>query len=142
MSMPFRLIVPAALHSAMVAQALAERPNECCGLLAGVVEGGVGRAVARYPLVNELASPTEYLSEPRGLFLAHKDMRARGLEVLAVYHSHPTTPAVPSRTDRERLYSEDVMCLIISLAATPPEVRAWWLTAEAHREAALEVAED
>lgn len=140
--MPFRLIVPAALHDEMVAQALAERPNECCGLLAGVVEGGEGRVVARYPMVNDLASPTEYNAEPRGLFLAHKDMRARGLELLAIYHSHPTSPPVPSRTDRERLYSEDVVCVIISLVTEPPSVVAWWLTAEAHREAEMLVIAD
>ena len=56
--MSFRLIVPAALYEAMVAQARAEQPAECCGLLAGVVEGGIGRVTERYPLVNELASPT------------------------------------------------------------------------------------
>lgn len=137
--MPFRLIVPAGVYADLVAHALAEQPNECCGLLAGVVEGDEGRVVARYPLVNELASPTEYNAEPRGLFQAHRDMRDRGLEVLAIYHSHPTSPPVPSRKDRERNYSEDVVCLIVSLLGDRPDVRAWWLTAEEHREATFEV---
>src|SRR5262249_17493913 len=101
---------------------------------AGVVEAGEGGVVARYPLVNELASPTEYNAEPRGLFQAHRDMRDRGLEVLAVYHSHPTSPPVPSRKDRECNSSEDVVSVIISLTTSPPAVRAWWLTADAHRE--------
>src|SRR5687768_15054677 len=113
MSMPFRLLVPRTVYDDMLAQALAEQPDECCGLLAGVVEAGEGRVVARYPLVNELKSPTEYNAEPRGLFQAHRDMRERGLEVLAVYHSHPTSPPVPSRRDRERNYSEDVVSVII-----------------------------
>jgi [CysO sulfur-carrier protein]-S-L-cysteine hydrolase len=133
--MPFRLLVPRTVYDAMLAQALAEQPDECCGLLAGGVEAGEGRVVARYPLVNELKSPTEYNAEPRGLFQAHRDMRDRGIEVLAIYHSHPTSPPVPSRKDRERNYSEDVVSVIISLASSPPEVRAWWLTARTHREA-------
>src|SRR5947209_1384872 len=103
--MPFRLVVPRDLYDAMLAQALSERPNECCGLLAGVVEGGVGRVSRRYPLVNEAASPVEYLSEPRSLFEAHRDMWKSGLDVLAVYHSHPTSAAVPSRKDVERNFS-------------------------------------
>jgi [CysO sulfur-carrier protein]-S-L-cysteine hydrolase len=140
--MPFRLVVPAAIHAGMLAQARAEQPDECCGILAGVVEGDEGRVVARYPLVNELRSPTEYNAESRGLFLAHKDMREKGLEVLAVYHSHPTSPPVPSRRDRERNYSEEVVSVIISLATGPPEVRAWWLTAETHTEASFEVISD
>ncbi len=106
----------------MVAQAIAELPNECCGLLAGTADG---RVVVRYPLVNAAGSPTEFLSEPRSMFLAEKDRRQRGLEFLAVYHSHPTSEAVPSKKDRERNYSSDVVNLIISLAGPVPEVRGW-----------------
>src|SRR5262245_60557524 len=137
--MPFRLVVPCDLHEAMIAQALAERPNECCGLLAGVVADGVGRVSRRYPLVNEAASPVEYLSEPRSLLQAHRDMWKSNLDVLAVYHSHPTSHPVPSRKDLERNFSEEVVNLIISLAQDPPRVRAWWLVASDYREADWEV---
>ncbi|HEV3235646.1 MAG TPA: M67 family metallopeptidase, partial [Gemmataceae bacterium] len=81
----------------MIAHAKAELPNECCGLLAGtIIRDGSAiqiptRKVAKaYPLINELASPREYLSEPRSMLAAEKDMRLQGLQVLAVYHSHPT----------------------------------------------------
>ena len=60
------------------------------------------------------------------------------LEFLAIYHSHPTSEAVPSRKDREMNYSPDVMNLIISLKK-PAEVRAWWLEAETQREAEWEI---
>jgi proteasome lid subunit RPN8/RPN11 len=153
----------------MIGQARAELPNECCGLLAGtLIEPGAwqrlwlwlrrwlartgigpipaglvrrGRALRRYPLVNEAASPTEYLSEPHSMFAAEKDRRAHNLEFLAVYHSHPTSEPVPSCTDRERNYSPDVMNLIISLKAAPV-VRAWWLTAESYREAEWVLSEE
>src|SRR4051812_21724474 len=109
---PFtRLVVPARLYEGMFRQALDEFPLECCGMLAGTVDGGVGRVVERSPLVNAAASPVEYLSEPRGMFEAVRDMLRRGLDVLAVYHSHPTSPPVPSKTDLARNYSEDVVNL-------------------------------
>ena len=74
----------------MVAQAKAELPNECCGLLAGLVDQSkVGRVLQRYPLVNNAASPTEYLANDRTLFHAYRDMRERDVDLLAVYHSHP-----------------------------------------------------
>jgi proteasome lid subunit RPN8/RPN11 len=141
LSTPFCLLLPRRLYDEMIAQARAELPNECCGLLAGRVEGtGAGsspRAIVlrRYPLVNEARSPKEYLSEPTSMFVAEKDRREQGLEFLAVYHSHPTSDPVPSRTDRERNYSPDVMNLIISLKAAGPVVRAWWLTTETYQEA-------
>jgi proteasome lid subunit RPN8/RPN11 len=112
----------------MLDQAQSELPNECCGILAGRIVDGVGRVEMRYPLVNELASPTEYSAEAKSLITAHKDMRARGIIELAVYHSHPTSAPIPSRTDRERnFYGTLVVFLIIGLKDARPEVRSWWL---------------
>jgi [CysO sulfur-carrier protein]-S-L-cysteine hydrolase len=144
--MPFQLRLPRPILAAMVAQALAERPNECCGLLAGIIvteEANVriGRVVERFPLVNALASPTEYESEPRGMFEAVRAMRRRGLDVLAVYHSHPTSEAVPSKKDLVRNYSPEVVNFIISLTTEPPTVRGWWLSESEYREADWDVEE-
>jgi proteasome lid subunit RPN8/RPN11 len=132
-----RLLIPRPVYAAMLAQAVAEAPLECCGLLAGPAagQGGQRRVMARCPLVNALTSPNEYESDPKSMFLAMKDMRRHGWEVLAVYHSHPTSPPVPSRKDRERNYSEAVVTLIISLQSSPPEVRGWWLTESGYGEA-------
>ena len=119
----------------MLAQAAAELPNECCGLLAGLLEQPAARVTRRYPLVNAAASPKEYTSDPRSMFEAVRDMHRHGLEILAIYHSHPTSEPVPSRTDLERNYSADVMSLIISLASSEPTVRAWWLRDDGFTEA-------
>jgi proteasome lid subunit RPN8/RPN11 len=124
----------------MIAHAQAELPNECCGLLAGTVGAdGIARIERRYPLVNVLASPTEYESDPRSMFDAVRDMRQRGIDVVAVYHSHPTSAPVPSRKDRERNYLGEVVHFIVGLGGEAPEVRGWWLGAEDQREAAWEI---
>ena len=132
---PFRLVIPRPIFDAMLAHAKADLPAECCGLLAGTIADGVGRVTQHLPLVNALASPTEYESDPRSMLAAHKAMRAAGTDVLAVYHSHPTSDPVPSRRDLERNYSEQVVNLIIGLRTAEPDVRGWWLTADAAREA-------
>jgi proteasome lid subunit RPN8/RPN11 len=135
----------------MIAHAQADLPNECCGLLAGKpATDGTARAERHYPLVSDLdannpephplrPSPTEYLSTPKSMFAADKDMRALELEILVVYHSHPTSEPVPSKKDRERNYLGEVMHFIIGLNGETPVVRAWWLTSEAHHEAEWEV---
>ncbi len=139
LSIPFRLLIRRGHYQAMVAQAKAELPNECCGLLAGLVEEfKVGRVLERYPLVNNAASPTEYLANDRTLFDAYRDMRARGLDLLAIYHSHPLSDPVPSSKDLERNYFEEVMHLIISLKADEPVMRGWWLGERGYREAEWE----
>ena|SRR5579862_3930737 len=142
--MPFRLIVPQQIYAEMVAQAIAELPNECCGLLAGTVEAcsdptaatlPIARVVRRYPLINDAKSGIEFISQPESMFAAMRDMRKHSLDTLAVYHSHPTSLPIPSKTDLARNYSPDVMNLIVSLLARPPLVRAWWLTDVDFREA-------
>jgi proteasome lid subunit RPN8/RPN11 len=132
-------MIPRAIHSAMLAQAAAEAPNECCGLLAGhMAPGGEGyRIVERFPLINALASPTEFESEPRGLLAAHRELRAKNLEILAVYHSHPTSPAKPSKKDRAMSYSEQVATVIVSLSEN--ETRAWWIANNQVTEAQIEI---
>jgi proteasome lid subunit RPN8/RPN11 len=135
----YKLLLPQTLYQEMVAQALAERPNECCGLLAGTA----GRAVHHFPLVNAAQNPaTEYLSEPRSMFAADRAIRAAGFDVVAVYHSHPTSPAVPSRKDIATNYSDSVLNLIISLETGQPEVRAWWLWEGGFDEGEWGIAED
>jgi len=86
-------------------------------------------------LVNAAASPTEFLSDARGMFEAVREMRRQNIDILAVYHSHPTSAPIPSRTDRERNYSSEVVNFIISLHDEKPTARAWWLTEKDFHEA-------
>jgi [CysO sulfur-carrier protein]-S-L-cysteine hydrolase len=120
----------------MIAHAQAELPNECCGILAGTIStDGIARIERRYALINALASPTEYESEPRSMFTACRDMRTGGLDILAIYHSHPTSAPIPSRKDRERNYLGEVIHFIVGLHGDTPEVRGWWLSQDYAREA-------
>lgn len=70
-------------------------PQEGCGLLAGVG----GRVTAVYPIPNKLASPVAFEMEPAAQVEAMLAMERQGWDLLAIYHSHPTSPAYPSPTD-------------------------------------------
>jgi proteasome lid subunit RPN8/RPN11 len=126
MAKQYKLQIPGEIYSAMTQHALKELPNECCGMLAGIIaEDGIGRVSRRFPLSNDLASPVAYQSYP---FAAHKAMRAEHIELLAIYHSHPTSAPTPSRTDcAQNHYGPDIIHLIISLSADRPDTRAWRL---------------
>jgi proteasome lid subunit RPN8/RPN11 len=127
----------------MVAQAQLESPNECCGLLAGKVEADRGRVTVRYPIRNALVSPTRYESDGKEMLAAFQDMRRRQVDLLAIYHSHPTSDPVPSRTDLEQnWYGTAVVHLIVSLKENPPIVRAWRLESESFHEVGLVIEEN
>jgi len=115
--------IPAPIFDDMVEHARQELPNECCGLLLG--RCSVVTRLIR--LRNELASPMAYSADPRDLFAAERSRRDTGEEVVAIYHSHPTSEARPSRRDLAENYYGDVPRIIVSLAASVPVVKAFRL---------------
>ena len=110
------MVVPAGVRSALVEHAEAEAPNEACGLV--VLRDGVAE---RYvPAENEAASPYrfELKADPEVWFLEDE-----GYE-LAVFHSHPSSPPRPSRTDVENIgLWEGRPYVILSLRSG--ELAAW-----------------
>ncbi len=94
----------------------------------------------RFAIGNDAASPTEYATNPRDLLAAFRAMRSDGVELLAIYHSHPTSQPVPSRRDIERnTYGESVVHLIVGLAGAKADVRGWWLAETGYREIPFEI---
>ena len=75
------------------------------------------------------------------MFQAIKEIRQQNHEILAIYHSHPTTDPIPSGTDLARNYSTDVVNFIIGMRGPTPLLRGWWLSETAFTEAAWEIVE-
>ncbi len=107
-----RIQVTRAVLEQLEREARAAAPRECCGFLAG--RRGLIEAI--YPLRNVAARPTvEYFADVQDVLEAFRAMRARGEELLGIYHSHPTSAAHPSATDVERAYYPEAVYFIISL---------------------------
>ena len=100
-----------ATYDALVAHARSDAPFEVCGLLAGDGEG----VAAHYEIPNAARSMTYYSMEPKAMLHAMRDIDDRGLDLLAIYHSHTHTEAFPSPTDVELAFYPDVVYLIVSL---------------------------
>ncbi|GAC1465946.1 MAG: M67 family metallopeptidase [Desulfuromonadaceae bacterium] len=116
------LLIPKNIHDDMTAHAREGFPLEVCGIL-----GGTGESVsAIYRMTNTDASNEHFMMEPREQFAVIKDLRGKGLAMLAIYHSHPETPARPSEEDIRLALTPDVSYLIISLAdAAVPDIKSY-----------------
>lgn len=114
--------LPESIAQAMVKHCLEDRPNEACGLLASAE----AQIVHCYKMTNEAASPVRYRLVPEEYLAVDREMRGKGWDLAAVYHSHTRTEAYPSPTDL-RAASEDVPYVIVSLANEPPVIRAFRL---------------
>jgi proteasome lid subunit RPN8/RPN11 len=77
-------------------------PLEACGLLAGK-----GNSVDEVlPITNQARSPMQFRMDPAEQIRAFGHMEARGMDLVAIYHSHPAEPGTiptanpePSDTD-------------------------------------------
>ena len=105
----------------IVAHAVEDLPNECCGLLIGNAEIVEDVARAR----NVKRSRTKFQVEPADHFAAIRRARASGLEIVGAYHSHPSGPSGPSEIDRARLTDPAMFHVIVSLAHGTRTVRAF-----------------
>ncbi len=123
--------------AALIAHAVEEAPNECCGMLAG----RHGRVEKIYRVTNAHHSSLTYLMDKDEQLAALNDMEAAGLDLIAMYHSHTISPAYPSTTDESNAYYPEtpdthyvalypgVVYVIVSLASPEaPAIRAFHLT--------------
>ena len=108
----------AALDS-IVAHAREAAPAECCGLLLGR-DGEITEAVRTRNVADEVR--TRFVIDPKDHIDGRRDARRRGLEVVGFYHSHPRSPASPSKADRAEASYSDHLHLIVSLAGAAPDV--------------------
>jgi proteasome lid subunit RPN8/RPN11 len=96
-------------------------PEECCGLLLGIIEQNIGLVKEIYPtanswtpddqdLLNDKAEKTlscrnRFSIDPKQLLQVQKEARKRQLNIIGVYHSHPDYEAIPSTFDQAIAWS-------------------------------------
>jgi [CysO sulfur-carrier protein]-S-L-cysteine hydrolase len=124
----------------IVAQARAEAPNECCG----IVGSRDGRAVRLFKARNARASPLAYDIDGRDLQRIYDEIDNDDLEVGVIYHSHTRSDPVPSETDLNLAspFLPDAIYLIVGVKdPVRDDLRAWHIRDGQYAEARLEVDE-
>ena len=134
-----KLEIPNNIFEQMLEQAEAEKPLEACGILAGknsVVE-------KFYKMTNADQSSDHFMMATEEQFKVVKDVRAEGLEILAIYHSHPESPARPSQEDIKLALTPDVIYVIVSLQnADVPVLKGFLIENENVAEVPVEIVKE
>ncbi len=137
--MPDRLRLSRAQLEAVHGHALACAPEEACGILAGDSEGNVSKV---FLMENAEHSHTFYLMDSQEQFQVFDEMQAQGLEITAIFHSHPHSPAFPSAHDLELAFYPDSIYMIVSLAGAAPEDHAFSIVDGQVREVGIVVEDE
>lgn len=100
------------MRAAIIEHARRDAPRECCG----IVSGRDGVPVRLYPTRNIAEGNALYEIDPAELIeLEFREMPEQQTELVAIYHSHPVSPAYPSATDVSLAFWPGAVYLICSL---------------------------
>ena len=109
------------IFNKIIQHAKRDVPIEACGYLA--CRGDI--ITKHYELTNIDQSQEHFAFDPQEQFEVVRDARNNDLEICAVYHSHPETPARPSDEDIKLAYDKNLSYVIISLAEGKEDVKSF-----------------
>ncbi|NOQ15331.1 MAG: hypothetical protein GQ583_12750 [Methyloprofundus sp.] len=86
--------------------------QEVCGL----ISSQHNTPLHSYPIKNTAANPQRFFNlDVQQQIQTMANMRDNNEQLFAIYHSHPSAPAIPSSTDIEQASYPDALYIIISL---------------------------
>jgi proteasome lid subunit RPN8/RPN11 len=127
-----KLALPETLQTQILNHARATAPRECCGLVLGQRRGEDAHALALHPARNLAARMDRFEIAPEDHFVAQRDARRKGYEVIGCYHSHPGGAARPSAADLAGA-AEDNFLWLIAAPKMAPENLDWTIAAFVYR---------
>jgi len=101
--------------------ALKEAPLEACGYLAG----RKNIITKNYPMINIDKSHDHFTLDVNEQFRVIRDARNNGLEIMAVYHSHPNSPARLSEEDIRLANDPDIYYIVVSTVRSNLDMRSF-----------------
>ena len=129
--------IPSELYAELIEHAREEAPNECCGMIAS----RDGEAVSVYRATNTAASPLRYEIDGAEQYRIQMAIEDAGLDLGAIYHSHTRSEPVPSQTDINLAFYPDAVYIIVGVAGSEPDVRAFTIRDQQVGDAELVIVE-
>lgn len=107
--------IPHEVIEELIAQARQDAPIETCGYLLGMSTEDGDVVTENYWMENQDHSAEHFSFAPKAQFEALKYARAKGLRILANWHSHPASPSRPSEEDLRLANDPTIRYAILSL---------------------------
>src|SRR5262245_15952057 len=130
------LILSRALLNEMIAYVDQRVPLEACGLLGGHKD----QAEIMIEVLNQAQSEVRFVMEPYEQLRAFDWIESQGLDLVGIFHSHPTGPETVSATDiAEAAYP--VVHIILSRNESGWHAGGFWIEESQAHEVTLQVTE-
>ncbi|MBB6445219.1 Mov34/MPN/PAD-1 family protein [Bacillus benzoevorans] len=121
-----KFLIKRSVYDAMIEHCKQCLPNEGCGLLSGIGKSGD----TLWKLQNEANHPNRFHMSVEAIEQAVNNMESRGENLSGIFHSHPSSPAVPSSHDIANNPYTDIIYLIVSFYKGEIEVGCFIMEAQ------------
>ena len=109
-------------------------PLEACGLLAG----RDSKVESVLEVTNQAQSPVRYVMDPIEQLNALEWVESNNMDLLGIFHSHPTGPEIVSQTDiAQAAYA--VTYIILAPVDGNWRARGFWIENSSFREVTLQI---
>jgi proteasome lid subunit RPN8/RPN11 len=122
------IIISKAQKELLLNHASKWNPNESCAILFGSVENEKSIVKEVFLAENIDESPVNFTISNEELLKAYKIAEEKNLDIVGIFHSHPSSDAFPSSTDKKFMFANPVVWVISS--GEPSDLKAFLLEPE------------
>ena len=132
------IALSAALRKAIAAHGEQAFPNECCGVMLGLIAGenGEERTALELLAIDNAQEASEqyhrFVITAADFMRSEQEAAKRGLEIVGFYHSHPNAPAKPSQYDHDHALPFYSYAIVSVLEGKADALTSWELTPDRH----------
>jgi proteasome lid subunit RPN8/RPN11 len=132
---PTKLTLTQTQKEELIRLAEGQMPGEVCGVIGG--ENGEAKEI--FPIRNISGNPFTYLMDPEEQVSVFFKLDEIGLELTAIFHSHPHSAPVPSPTDIRESRYPDTPHIIIGMENGEWVLKAYLMTDQEYSQIELEI---
>ncbi len=116
-----KIIIPQSLYDQMIEHGKVTLPYEACGMFSGNNQ----KIKSCWPLENESKSDRRFFVSKKVVEETIQKAKELDEQILAIYHTHPSTAPIPSIDDIKYHVDHDVKMVIISYK-TKSAITKWY----------------
>ncbi|GEL78478.1 M67 family metallopeptidase [Tenuibacillus multivorans] len=128
------LILPNQCYQEIIVSTQSQLPYEACGFLSGTHD----QIQSVWPLENQLQSNLRFFVDKKTVRSTIKQFEAVQEDLIAIYHSHPTSKPLPSYGDIKNHMSDQVLMMIVSYKYHEPSVKCFQILNQHYQECPIQ----
>src|SRR5215467_2278179 len=113
----------------------ASYPNECCGLMVGVISGDIHtvHTFRKCKNLNTERARDRYQLDPLDMLRTEREFENSEWDIIGIYHSHPDHPSRPSQTDTDHAAAVYSYVIISVQKGKVASANSWVLNEAEHK---------